>query len=130
LLLYHHSPQNYDTITHMSQLTDLATDARQTPQWREYLEKIGWKIREIDRRFLAIRHVPYLNHSIIKMTHPDMPVPFEKIDKIAQEQKALFILIEPHIRGYSEKEFFGSRVSKIKNASCLFCLTSDRYLSP
>lgn len=79
----------------MQDLTEIAVDSRQTTQWAEYLSQLGWTVVEIDGVFVYSRRMPIFNNSIIKISRPRGPIPFEKIEKFAKEQNALFVLLEP-----------------------------------
>lgn len=91
-----------------------AVDARQTPEWGEYLKSLGWRVETIDTTQLFIRKFPLINTSFIKIQHPFGPIPFQKIDEFAEENKTMWTSIEPHRFGYDEKEFMknGYRRSK------------------
>lgn len=95
-----------------------STDARQTHEWGKFLEQIGWKYTRIYGIFVFIRRIPILNRSIIKIQHPTSPFPFQKIHTLAKKQQALFVVIEPVSRGFSESAFRknGYRVSKLRFA--------------
>ncbi len=82
-----------------------AIDARQFPQWSVFLKNIGWQIEKIGNNRIAIRKIPLINSSIIKMQHPSNPIPFEEIEKIAKKYRALLVLIEPHNYKYNAELF-------------------------
>jgi len=70
------------------------TDLRQSPAWGKYLESLGWKAVKLDRRVQAlVRKVPFLG-SVIKIQRPPK-IPFEKIDRLAKKERALFVKLEP-----------------------------------
>lgn len=82
-----------------------AIDARQAPEWGDYLKKIGWDIEDINGTLIFIHRTPLIKRSVIKIQHPIGPLPFNEIEKIAKKYNALFTLIEPHTLGYDEKAF-------------------------
>lgn len=82
-----------------------AIDVRQFPQWGKFLKNIGWNIEKVDGNNIAIRKIPFIKRSIIKIQHPIYPFSLKKIDLIAKKYKTLFVLIEPHNYRYDEKEF-------------------------
>ncbi|KKS12791.1 MAG: hypothetical protein UU67_C0041G0009, partial [Candidatus Daviesbacteria bacterium GW2011_GWB1_41_5] len=75
-------------------------DIRQSAQWGEYLTQIGWKIEKVGSTQIFIRKVPFLPFSFIKIQHPKNPLPFRQIDRIARENRGLFVLIEPDGEGF------------------------------
>lgn len=82
-----------------------AIDARQTPQWGQYLNQIGWKYKQVDGTVVLIRPLTPLPWSMIKVQHPIGPVPLEKIDEIAKEYKAFLVVVEPHSFNYDKTQF-------------------------
>lgn len=80
-------------------------DLRQSDIWGNYLSQIGWQTKKIDGRQILIRKVPLLPYSLIKIQRPTNPLPFIKIDRLAKEYRALFVIIEPEIDGYDETDF-------------------------
>ncbi|MDQ3098579.1 MAG: peptidoglycan bridge formation glycyltransferase FemA/FemB family protein [bacterium] len=102
----------------MQNLVLKAIDPRQTIYWNKYMTNIGWKVEEINGILVFIRQIKPFKHSLIKIQHAQGPVPLDEVDRIAKEHKALFVLIEPHCNGYSEKEYLehGYRKSKLKTS--------------
>ena len=98
----------------MPSLVHSAVDARQTPQWGEYLKGIGWKVEIVGKTQLFILRIPLFNVSFIKVQHPTGPLPFKKIDQVAKKNKAAWVLIEPHELGYNEKDFTANGYIKSK----------------
>lgn len=90
-----------------------AMDIKQTPQWGNYLEQMGWTPKMVGKTLVLIRIIRPFNFSVIKIIHPYGPLPFEKIDKLAKEFNALFVVIEPHHYKYNPASFpkKGYRVS-------------------
>lgn len=86
----------------MSKLTEIATDARQTPQWATYMQKIGWIVEKANGINVFVRQVKPFKHSIIKIQHPKGPLPLDQFEAIAKKHHALFILLEPHPQNYDE----------------------------
>lgn len=86
-------------------------DLRQWPQWGNYLSKINWQIERVANVQIFIRKIPLLNYSLIKIQHPDNPLPFFDIDKIAKKHQALFVQIEPVNQNYKPDDF-------LKNGYC------------
>lgn len=81
------------------------TDIRQSSQWGQFLSRIGWNIEKVGNTQIFIRKVPLLNRSLIKIQHPQNPLPFQKIDQIAAQYHAFFTLIEPEEIGFDKTEF-------------------------
>lgn len=69
---------------------------KQTKQWGEYLQSLGWKSLYIPQ---AIRIKKLLFWSVIKIQRPSKSSEgfFEKVDELAGTEKALFVKIEPDI---------------------------------
>lgn len=100
----------------MSPLVEKAIDARQIPEWANFMEGIGWSAEKVGTTQLFIKKMAILNHSIIKIQHPVGPFNFDNIEKIAKENKALFTLIEPHPYQFDQQalEKNGYRKSHLK----------------
>lgn len=71
------------------------TDLRQSPEYGEYMEKIGWKVEKINNCQVFIRKLSLLG-SIIKIQRPQR-IPFKKIDQLAKKHRAFAIYLEPSI---------------------------------
>ena len=75
-------------------------DIRQSKLWVEYFSKVGWKPIQIEessansKTYAYVKKLLFLG-SLIKIPRISKPIPFEKIDKIAAKEKALFVKIEP-----------------------------------
>jgi hypothetical protein len=69
-------------------------DIRQTPEYAEYMKSIGWEIGNFTNGQAFIRKIPILG-SVIKIQHPQVPLPYGEIDLIAKQNKAVFLKIEP-----------------------------------
>lgn len=87
-------------------------DIRQCSVWGDYLSGIGWKIERVGKTQVFIRSIPLIKYSLIKIQHPQNPLPFLKIDQIAQKHHALFVLIEPEPHLYFEKFFLENGYQK------------------
>lgn len=68
-------------------------DIRQSKNWAKYLEKLGWKIIKINNSYAYLKKLPLFG-SIIKIPRIEK-VDLKEIDKIAKENRALLIKIEP-----------------------------------
>lgn len=68
-------------------------DLRQSPQYGEYMEKIGWKVEKADGCQIFIKKIPFLG-SFIKIQRPEK-IPFSQIEKLAKKHHAFCIKIEP-----------------------------------
>jgi len=103
----------------MSQLIEKAIDARQSPEWAEYMTKIGWLTEKVGSTYIFIRQVKFLNHSLIKIQHPVASIPFQEIDAIAKKYNALFVLLEPHVRGYDQNQYekYGYTKTPMRNSA-------------
>lgn len=99
-------------------LVKIATDARQSNAWGNFLQFHGWQTERIANTYIFFRAFPVIKRNFLKIQHPKGPLPIAKIEKLALQQKALFTIIEPHPVGYEEKQFitFGYRISKSRFA--------------
>src|SRR3989338_9458929 len=68
-------------------------ELRQSPEWGKYLESLGWATETIEGCAVRIRRMGPVG-SIIKIQRPQS-LPLEKIDEVAQRNRALFVKIEP-----------------------------------
>ncbi|MEO6509267.1 MAG: GNAT family N-acetyltransferase [Patescibacteria group bacterium] len=82
-----------------------AIDARQTPQWGQYLKSIGWIPERVDNTLVLIRRMAPLPWSAIKVLHPIGPIPIKKIDAIAKKYRAILTVIEPHTANYNPQDY-------------------------
>lgn len=89
-------------------------DLRQSKEWGDYLSKLNWKIIKVGKTQIFIRSLPLTGRSVIKIQHPNNPLPFEKIDEISKTYKALFTLIEPVSEKYNEGDFVKQNFQKSK----------------
>jgi lipid II:glycine glycyltransferase (peptidoglycan interpeptide bridge formation enzyme) len=102
----------------MNDILSIATDARQSDEWGEFLKAIGWEVKKIDGMLIYHRKIPLFNASFIKIQHVKGPISLVKIDAFARKNRALFSVIEPHTAGYNEDDWRrnGYRVSKMRYA--------------
>jgi len=69
-------------------------DLRQSPAWGKYLRTLGWEIVQLENGVQAfVKKLPLIG-SIIKIQRP-AGLPFDKIDRLARQKRALFVKIEP-----------------------------------
>lgn len=80
-------------------------DLRQSPQWGDFLSRIGWKVEPFSGGQVFIRKIPLLPFSIIKLQRGKNPLPFKKIDELAKQRKALCAIVEPGEKLYEEALF-------------------------
>lgn len=71
-------------------------DARETPQWADFLKRLGWITEKIGKTNIFIRMMPIIHRSAIKIQHQRGKLDLKKIDIIAKKHKAFYVLIEPH----------------------------------
>jgi len=69
-------------------------DLRQSPQYADYLQLLGWKIGRIGSCQIFIRQFPLIG-SIIKIQRPEKMPSLEQILQLAKRYRASQILIEP-----------------------------------
>ena len=68
------------------------TDIRQTPEYAQYLSKIGWKIENESEVFSFIK--PFLTSSVLKIPRPEK-LEVKVVQQIAQKYKSVQIIVEP-----------------------------------
>lgn len=68
------------------------TDIRQTPEYAQYLSKIGWKTEIESEVFFFIKS--FLTSSILKVPRPEK-LDVKVLEKIAQKHKSVQIIVEP-----------------------------------
>ncbi len=90
-------------------------DIRQSHEWGNYLSSIKWKIQKIGSIQIFIRPLPFFG-SIIKIQHPQNPIPFKKIDEVAKKNKALFVLLEPEGKNFDDQKFIKHGFLKSKTS--------------
>lgn len=78
-------------------------DIRQASEWGTYLSSIGWTIEHAGQAQIFVRRIPILGRSVIKIQHQKNPLPYSRIEEIAQKHRALFVLVEPESEGFEEK---------------------------
>lgn len=93
------------------------SDLRQSPSWAYYISQINWRVKRVGKNQLFIREIPLLKKTFIKMQRPDNPVDLKKVDQIAQEEKSLFVLLEPTIDGHSETKLRENHYQKAPKMS-------------
>jgi lipid II:glycine glycyltransferase (peptidoglycan interpeptide bridge formation enzyme) len=72
-----------------------ACDVRQTAEYANYMKSIGWSVAEYSNGQAFVRTVPILG-SVIKIQHPQLPIPYKEIHDLAKKNKAIFVKIEPY----------------------------------
>lgn len=80
-------------------------DIRQTKQWGNYLESIGWEIENIGGTQVFINKVPFFNFSVIKIQHHKNPLSFKEIDKLAKKNNAICVIAEPDNKDFKIEDF-------------------------
>lgn len=59
------------------------------------MKGLGWRVEKVDGCQIFIKQFPFGLGSVIKVLRPSLPIPFEKIDKIAKKHRAWFVKLEP-----------------------------------
>ncbi len=68
-------------------------DIRQTPQYANYLSKIGWRVERINEINYFIKNFPIIG-SVIKIQRPE-EIKIRKIRELARKYRAFQIIVEP-----------------------------------
>lgn len=69
-------------------------DLRQTPEYSQYLIKIGWKIEKVEGVYIYIKRLP-ITGSVIKIQRPEKLVTRDQLLVISKKYKCIYLLIEP-----------------------------------
>ena len=72
-------------------------DYRQSEEYIQYFSKKGWLVEKVGDTFALIRKIPWIG-SIIKVQRCDGNISLNEIEKMAKENRALFVVIEPDIK--------------------------------
>ena len=75
-------------------LTEMEQDLRQSDGWAEYLESQGWLVEKLGGTKVFIRKIPPFG-AVAKIQRPAKIPVVAEIDRIARENHALFVKIEP-----------------------------------
>ncbi len=85
------------------------TPLRQSTAWANFLQKQGWNIKkeksESGNVLIFVRKLPFFG-SVIKVQRQKNPLPINTIEKIAKENKAVRIIVEPYKNFGQEKELY------------------------
>lgn len=72
-------------------------DYRQSEEYSQFFSKKGWVVERAGSTLVLIKKIPWIG-SIIKIQRGSANTPLVEIEKIAKENKALFVAIEPDIK--------------------------------
>lgn len=84
---------------------------RQSKEFAKFLRLSGWLVEKTDNCYVYIRKLPLLPPLIMKVQYPTSPIPFGKIEKLAQKYKPLQIQIQP-LKIESGFKKYGYKLSK------------------
>lgn len=94
----------------------MPTHLRQSPYWSAYMQTIQWQIHQINQNVAISRNIPVLNRSIIKISRPNSPLTPANLDQLAQQTKALSIIIEPPLQDIHNQDLIKSGFRPSKTA--------------
>lgn len=97
-------------------------DIRQWPEWGKFMESLGWKNIKVGKNQMFVRNIPFINRSVIKFQRPFGPIDFGKLDILAKEYQALFLLFEPDkgielMKQFKQHRFTQSKMSAAHSAT-------------
>ena len=105
-------------------------DYRQSEEYGHYFSKKGWLVERAGPSIVLIKKIPLLG-SIIKIQRCPATISLAEIEKIAKENKALFVSIEPDIKTednqYAEYEQTLKR-NGYKDLNLFLCPTKTAYI--
>lgn len=70
-------------------------DIRQSPQYANYLSKIGWTVERINETNYFIKKIPLIG-SVLKIQKPE-EIHLDTIRKLAKKHRAFQIIVEPNL---------------------------------
>ena len=73
------------------------TDYRQSREYTQYFSKKGWLVENVGRTLVLIKKIPWVG-SVIKIQRCAIDTSLAEIEKMAKENRALFVVIEPDIK--------------------------------
>jgi len=73
--------------------------------WHNYLQTLGWTTINCEKMFVFSKKLPFSTNTVIRIQRSPIPIPFREVDTLAKTQKAICVIIEPHIIQYDEKSF-------------------------
>lgn len=74
------------------------TDIRQTPEYGNFMRKMGWQIETIAKDCqIFIKKLPLLPFSIAKILKSNFPIPSEKLKLIIKQHKIIYLKIHPFL---------------------------------
>ncbi|HET7713675.1 MAG TPA: peptidoglycan bridge formation glycyltransferase FemA/FemB family protein [Patescibacteria group bacterium] len=71
-------------------------DIRQSPGFAKYMASLGWQVDQIGGVVIYSKNIPIVG-TLIKIQRPNLPLPLEEIDRLAQEKKAFLVKVEPNL---------------------------------
>ena len=80
----------------MPRETGQITDIRQSPGFAKFMVTIGWEETKIGSLNVFSKKIPLFGY-VIRIVRPNLPLPLEEIDRLAQQKKALLVKIEPNL---------------------------------
>lgn len=80
-------------------------DLRQSKEFAQYMKLLGWIVEKANSCYVYLRKLPLLPPLIMKIQYPDPPIPFKKIEKLAQKYKPFQIQIQPSKKEPSFKKY-------------------------
>lgn len=104
-------------------------DFRQSEKYGRFMEKIGWQVEKLDDCQIFIKKLPFLPFSIVKIQRPEK-IDFDKLDKLAKQNHALFIKLEPRQFNNLTVEQFNNRGYKFDKSPLLPTKTLQISLIP
>lgn len=78
-------------------------DLRQSPQFANFMNDIGWQAERIDSAFIYLRKFPFLGY-FAKIPRIKPPFPFTKINKLMKTKKIFQLKIAPFVT-YADKKY-------------------------
>ncbi len=106
------------------------SDYRQSEEYSRYFSKKGWVVETVGPTKVLIKKIPWIG-SMIKIQRCPANTPLAKIEKIAKENKALFVAIEPDVKTedgyYAELEKI-LKLGGYKDLNFFFSPTKTSYI--
>ena len=72
------------------------SDVRQSAEYVRWMESLGWQVARLGNNVIYVKKLSFVG-SVVKLLRPVEPIDFAQIEKVARENRALFVKIEPDI---------------------------------
>lgn len=68
---------------------------RQSKEFADFMKLSGWTVERIDSNYVYLRKISFLPPLILKISYPQEPINFGKIENLIKKYRPLFVQIQP-----------------------------------